>query len=269
MKRTPDSAKVKTKHSQNVGDVQEQQEIKIPIPYKVRDDAYPPHKELSESPIYETSNSAALGAIPAAVVAQVAASLPGQIRPVERVRTAYQLLDMATFVGEMLSDGNPARCYNSALKYFELSSMTAIITRTTLSPGFSKLHADYLPDGWQGTSSFELNKHRVPLDAVMGSIFGRSVPRAKRREKFDEYMKGQFPGEHDTSDWDKKGVPLIFFHEFWLAYPHWRSRATSKQRAKARAGKTKKSGKGRVKKSNDKRRGPRLEKKSLGAKKKI
>jgi hypothetical protein len=269
MKRTTDPTAKKKQAQPNANDVQESGEVKFSIPFKPRDDAYPPHKELADSPIYETMRSAALAATPAAVVAQVAASLPGQIRPIERVRTAYQLLDMATFVGEMLSDGKPTNCYNSALKYFELGSMSAIIMKTKLSPVFSRLHADYLPNGWQRIDSFELNKHRVPLDVVMGSIFGRSVPKTKRREKFDEYLEGQFPGEHDTSDWKEKGVPLIFFHEFWIAYPHWRSRATSEKRAKARAGKTEKPKKGRVKKSKDKRRGSRLEKKSLRAKKKI
>lgn len=215
-------------------------EVHSPIPYKVRADAYPPHKELSDSPVYETMNSAALAAIPATIVAQVAAGLPGTLRPVERVRTAYQLLDMATFVSEMISKREATSCYNSALNFFEIGSMAAIVSRTTLSPGFSRLNAECLPDGWQGMDSFKLNKHRVPLDTVMGSIFGRSVPNAKRRAKFDEYLEGQWEGSFKASEWEDDGVPLIFFHECWLAYPHWREQQTSESRSKARKGKTKK-----------------------------
>jgi hypothetical protein len=206
----------------------------------------------------KTHNPQALAAIPIHIVAGIAAQLSAtEPDPVERVRQAYTLLDIAEDAHYGLET---AKCYNWGLDDYVSVRKSGIEMREHLRDPLVVID--------------EMGQC-VPVDfeKAVSSIFGRSIKKHLREKHLALFLIGQpelvdadlcfetgiqkvdpREAEKCVRDWKEKGIPEDAYFKIKRIYPYWKSRQTSN--ARSFAGKTKGT-QGRVVRKNDKRKGSR------------
>lgn len=211
---------------------------------------------------YETLNPGFLATVPVQVVASIAAALPGPLSSVERMRKAYELLDIGSFCRKILNKEIHQRSYDHALFLFELQSDLLRHRRDPFHLSFLEAQKNILPKDWEYYDTEQLIALQYNLQVVMNGIFVRKFPKAKRPQIFISFLKEHRQFHGLAQDWKSKSVSLKDFQQIWFDFQEWR--AHQKHAAKVRAGKAKKSppkGKqGRVRSAKDKRLGARLPK---------
>ena len=216
-----------------------------------------------------TETPQALEAIPIHIVAGIAAQLSAsEPDPVERVRQAYTLLDIAESGRYGLEK---QRCFHAGLgEYCEERRMDDFIEKRRIDPlsVFNKKGAQL----------------EVDFETALSKMFGRSVEKKDREPRLALYIQTQWLDDRKEfidsldeiqrarlrsdllitdstatdiiSDWKKHGIPYEIFCDIRDALPEWWKSRLSNAQAVKRKGKTK--GKqGRVVRKNDKRKGSR------------
>ena len=216
-----------------------------------------------------TENPQALEAIPIHIVAGIAAQLSAtEPDPVERVRQAYTLLDIAESGRYGLEK---QRCFHAGLKeYCEERRMDDFFEKRRIDPlsGFNEEGAQL----------------EVDFETALSKMFGRNVEKKDREPRLALYIQTQwldpakrlqdgmdesqranlesdlFIGDSTAtdiiSDWKKYGIPYEVFCDITDALPDWWKGQLSRTQAAKRKGKTKGT-QGRVVRKNDKRKGSR------------
>ena len=216
-----------------------------------------------------TENPQALEAIPIHIVAGIAAQLSAtEPDPVERVRQAYTLLDIAESGRYGLEK---QRCFHAGLEeYCEELRMGVFFEKRRIDP--------------LSVFNEEGDQLEVDFETALSKMFGRNVEKKDREPRLALYIQTQWlddqkeyldsldeihrarlgPENQITdstatdiiSDWKKYGIPYEVFCDTRDELPEWwKSRLSNTQAAK-RKGKTKGT-QGRVVRKNDKRKGSR------------
>lgn len=211
---------------------------------------------------YETLDPDFLASVPVPIVASIAAALPASLCSVERMRMAYELLDIGAYCYEHLKGGTDPRCYHQALLLFGLQSHLKVMRRNPIDPAFLDSQSDILPRDWETCETEQLLTLSFDLELVLRRIFGRAFSKVKRMQRFVAFLDDTRGDLGVILDWKEKGVPIKDFARIWSDFPEWWGH--QKHAAKVKAGKAKKSppkGKqGRVRSAKDKRLGARLPK---------
>jgi hypothetical protein len=205
-------------------------------------------------------------------VASIAASLPGNMSSIDRVKTAFELLDIAEWIkNEAFPDsfgfGYEIQNQQEKGKSFDGAIANLVATqkrearRHDTTAAFVAANNDILSS----------KEKTIPLDIVMGRLFDRSTRKSDRPIRLEMFVDdaGWFSLDFNFSElktpqdvmnnWREKGVSKDNFHVLWMEYPDWWRKRVATLRSKAGKSKTNpnKGKQGRVLRASDRRLGAR------------
>lgn len=221
----------------------------------------------------KTHNPQALAAIPIHIVAGIAAQLSAtEPDPVERVRQAYTLLDIAEAGRRSLQEEG---CITPGLSNFAFErkkeqALPRIIAKRNADPLASKNESgDFQP---------------VDFEQALSQIFGRATKKQQRESRLVFYLSGKVSIENTNRaiqewagnpatlpkfqamgkavaekivrEWKSEGIPFHEYLSLKTGLPEWWKGQLSRTQSAKRKGKTKGT-QGRVVRTNDKRKGSR------------